>query len=90
MLDRFERLVPALQELGGRHARYGVRWEHFAVFGEALLQGLAELLGPVAFTPDLKAPWVEVYTSVVTAMHTAELDEVPELRPEMLAQRAGS
>jgi hemoglobin-like flavoprotein len=86
MLDRFERLQPALRELGERHARYGVRWDHFATFGEALLQGLAQLLGP-AFTPDLKAAWIEVYTTVVTAMHDEA--DAPELKPQMLAVRAG-
>lgn len=87
MLDRFERLQPALRELGQRHAGYGVRWEHFATFGEALLLGLSELLGP-NFTPDHKAAWVEVYTTVATAMHTAGMDEPPVLRSEELLASA--
>lgn len=86
MLGRFEHLRSALRELGERHTGYGVRWEHYATFGEALLHGLAELLGPAVFTPDLKAAWVEVYTTVATAMHEG-YEEVPELRPEMLAVR---
>lgn len=90
MLGRFEHLQPSLRELGERHASYGVRWPHYATFGEALLQGLAELLGPAVFTPDLKAAWVEVYTSVVTAMHEAdEAGEAQELHPTMLVSRAG-
>jgi hemoglobin-like flavoprotein len=88
MLDRFDRLRPALRELGERHAEYGVRWEHFATFGEALLLGLADLLG-TEFTPDHKAAWVEVYTTVATAMHSIKMDEVDHLSPELLPQQMG-
>ena len=36
-LDRLDRLVPAVQALGRRHAGYGVRDEHYAMVASALL-----------------------------------------------------
>jgi hemoglobin-like flavoprotein len=36
-LDKIEEIVPAVQDLGRRHGTYGVRDEHFAPVGEALL-----------------------------------------------------
>src|SRR5688572_13403050 len=36
-LDRLEQLVPAVQELGRRHAAYGVTDAHYGTVGSALL-----------------------------------------------------
>lgn len=42
-IERPERMVPYLMELGRRHARYGVQPENLAVMGRALLDTLAQL-----------------------------------------------
>ena len=59
-LSKPDALLPVVRALGARHGGYGVKAEHFAPIGSALLwtleKGLAE-----AFTPDVKAAWVEVY-----------------------------
>lgn len=59
-LDRPERLVPIIQGMALRHLGYGVRPEHYAAVGQALLwtleRGLAE-----AFTPQVRAAWTEAY-----------------------------
>jgi nitric oxide dioxygenase len=49
-LDRLDQIVPAVQALGRRHAGYGVRSEHDATVGAALLWTLEQGLGE-AFTP---------------------------------------
>src|SRR5262245_29124096 len=36
-LERFESLLPAVRTLGARHGQYGVRDEHYATVGSALL-----------------------------------------------------
>jgi hemoglobin-like flavoprotein len=59
-LSRLERITPAVQELGRRHVGYGVRDEHYATVGSALLWALERALGD-AFTPDVKAAWVSAY-----------------------------
>jgi len=55
-LPRLDRLVPVLEDLGRRHADYGVRDEHYETVGAALLWTLEKGLGS-AFTPAAKGAW---------------------------------
>jgi nitric oxide dioxygenase len=59
-LSKPDALLPAVRALGARHAGYGVTAEHFAPVGAALIWTLERGLGE-AFTPEVKAAWVEVY-----------------------------
>jgi nitric oxide dioxygenase len=66
-LDRMEELLAAAEELGRRHARYGVRDEHYSAFWAALLWTLEERLGP-AFTPEVREAWGAFYDLFATTM----------------------
>lgn len=66
-LDRLDRLIPVLQQLGARHVGYGVRDAHYATVGAALLDTLAGGLGD-AFTPETRAAWTEAYTLIAGTM----------------------
>ena len=66
-LERAEELLPALRELGARHGRYGVRTEHYATVGAALVQTLAEGLGE-AFTSEVGSAWIEMYDLISATM----------------------
>lgn len=66
-LDRLEDLLPLLRQLGQRHAAYGVRDEHYAVVGEALLWVLERQLGE-AYTPEVGEAWAATYALITTAM----------------------
>jgi methyl-accepting chemotaxis protein len=66
-------LVPALQGLARRHVSYGVRDEHYATVGSALLKTLEQGLG-AAFTPRVRASWAEVYGVMSTVMIAAAKD----------------
>jgi len=46
-LDKLETIVPAVQALGARHARYGVVDAHYDIVAAALLWTLERGLGPV-------------------------------------------
>jgi hemoglobin-like flavoprotein len=70
MLDRPRQLVPALQGLGRRHAGYGVREEHYATVGIALLLTLEAVLGE-RFTQEAQEAWVALYEIVATTMKNA-------------------
>ena len=74
-LDHLEQLVPVLQDLGRRHAGYGVADAHYDTVGEALLWTLEKALGR-AFTPELRLAWTTVYTLLATTMQEAAR-EVP-------------
>jgi hemoglobin-like flavoprotein len=69
-LDHLEQLVPAVQELGRRHANYGVTDTHYDIVRQALLWTLEKALGR-AFTPDLRTAWFAVYTLLATTMKEA-------------------
>jgi nitric oxide dioxygenase len=66
-LNDLEKILPAVQALGRRHAGYGVTAEHYQPVAEAFLWTLEYYLGE-AFTPELQAAWVEAYTILAGAM----------------------
>ncbi len=66
-LDRLDTLVPAVAALGERHRGYGVRHEHFATVGAALLWTLEQGLGP-AYTPAVREAWTVTYETLAAAM----------------------
>ena len=65
--DRPDDLLPMLAALGERHVAYGVRPEHYATVGEALLWTLDEGLGALR-TTEARDAWVATYEFVATAM----------------------
>jgi hemoglobin-like flavoprotein len=69
-LDRPEQLLPVVQDLGRRHAGYGVVDEHYAIVAEALLWTLQKGLAD-AFTPEVREAWIAVYTVLATTMQAA-------------------
>lgn len=69
-LDRLPQLVPVVQDLGRKHAGYGVRDEHYDTVGAALLWTLEQGLGS-DFTPETKAAWTEVYGILAGVMKEA-------------------
>jgi nitric oxide dioxygenase len=68
-LDRLDEIGPFLVKLGGRHAAYGVRAEHFDVGGEAVLWTLEQALGE-AFGPDTRAAWAAAWKVIADTMIT--------------------
>ena len=74
-LDRLDQIVPAVESLGSRHDRYGVRDSHYDTVGTALIWTLEKGLGD-AFTPQTREAWVEVYTLLASVMKGAASREV--------------
>ena len=69
-LDHLDRLVPVVQDLGRRHAGYGVTEAHYDTVGAALLWTLEKGLGS-AFTPEMKDAWATVYGLLASVMKDA-------------------
>ena len=69
-LDDLSALTPIVQDLGVRHARYGVQPEHYDTVGEALLWTLGQGLGE-KFTPEVRTAWTEVYCLLAQVMQDA-------------------
>ena len=66
-LDRAETILPAVRQLAQRHVGYGVKDEHYATVGQALIEALAAELGK-AFTADVRAAWQAAYALLSTVM----------------------
>ena len=69
-LDRLDQLVPVVENLGRRHAGYGVTDAHYDTVGSALLWTLQMGLGR-AFTAEVKDAWATVYGLLATTMKEA-------------------
>jgi hemoglobin-like flavoprotein len=69
-LDRLGELVPAVEELGRRHARYGVEDEHYDTVGAALLSTLRAGLGD-ALTREAEEAWALAYATLAGVMKRA-------------------
>lgn len=70
-LDRLEQIVPAVRALGARHGGYGVKEEHYATVGAALLWTLEKGLGP-EFTPAVREAWTSTYSLLANTMIEAQ------------------
>jgi hemoglobin-like flavoprotein len=62
-LTKLEAILPAASALAKRHVAYGVKAEHYAPVGAALLWTLERGLGP-EWTPDLAAAWTVAYATL--------------------------
>lgn len=69
-LDQLDSLVPVLQQLGRRHADYGVKPAHYRTVGSALLTTLALGLGE-EFTDPVREAWAGVYGLMTEVMTDA-------------------
>ncbi len=66
-LDKLERILPVIQDLGRRHVAYGAQPRHYEIVGEALLWTLERGLGD-GFTDEVREAWTSAYTLLSGAM----------------------
>ena len=84
LLDKPEVLLPVLRRLGERHDSYGVKGEHYATVGAALLRTLEQGLGE-AFTAEVREAWVAFYDLASRTMMAAAHTAMPLPRPISLS-----
>ena len=75
-LDSLETLTPAIEDLGRRHVRYGVRDAHYDSVGAALLWTLEQGLG-ARWTSEARDAWRAVYGLTAGVMQQAARDAAP-------------
>lgn len=66
-LSNLDRIVPAVQDLGVRHAGYGVTPDHYETVGSALLWTLEKGLGE-QFTDEVREAWTNAYVLLSSTM----------------------
>jgi hemoglobin-like flavoprotein len=72
-LDQLGEIVPAVQQLGRRHAQYGVEDEHYDTVGTALLSTLRAGLGD-ALSREAEEAWALAYTTLAGVMKQASAE----------------
>jgi nitric oxide dioxygenase len=75
-LHRPEAMLGTVRDLARRHAGYGVREEHYATVGAALLWTLEQGLGE-EFTPETRDAWAAAYGLLSGAMIQAAREGAP-------------
>jgi hemoglobin-like flavoprotein len=55
-----EKLIPAVQALGKRHAGYKVKPEHYSMVGTALIETFQDRLGS-QYTKEMRDSWLDAY-----------------------------
>lgn len=76
-LDALEQVVPVVQDLGKRHAGYGVQDAHYETVGAALLWTLETGLGD-AWNAEVRDAWATVYGIVSGVMIAASREAVAQ------------
>ncbi|MEM6473805.1 MAG: globin family protein [Planctomycetota bacterium] len=66
-LTKLEEIIPAVQDLGRRHVKYGVPDESYQTVGQALLWTLEQGLGD-AFTDEARDAWTVTYVTLSSVM----------------------
>jgi hemoglobin-like flavoprotein len=79
-LTNLDALVPVVRQLGARHVKYGVREEHYATVGSALLWTLEQGLGE-KFTPAVRDAWAAAYAMLAGVMQMGETEARDRLAP---------
>lgn len=69
-LSNLPAIVPAVQDLGKRHAKYGVQDKDYDTVAAALVWTLGQGLGET-FTPEVKDAWVSTYGVLAKTMKDA-------------------
>jgi hemoglobin-like flavoprotein len=69
-LTRLNDILPAVKQLGVRHAAYGVTDAHYDTVATALLWTLGQGLG-AAFTSDTREAWIAAYGLLASTMKEA-------------------
>ena len=72
-LERPIILLPTLYTVGAQHEKNGIQDHHYDIVGIALFDTLQRVLGE-AFTPEVKAAWVDAYRVIANVMKTAAAD----------------
>lgn len=69
-IDHIDQLVPVIEDMGRRHATYGVTDGHYATVGAALLSTLEQGLGS-HWTDDARTAWSDAYGLIAGVMQSA-------------------
>ena len=68
--DNIEKIQPALEEMGIRHAGYGAIAEHYGVVRDTLIETMADMAGDL-WDSDLEEAWAAALNAISSIMINA-------------------
>ena len=71
-LGRLDELVPVLQDLGHRHASYGVQSHHYETGGRALVTAVKAVSSEKEVLPEVLDAWRDAYSLISSVMLEAK------------------
>jgi hemoglobin-like flavoprotein len=74
-IDRLDRVVPVLWQMGKRHGGYGVEHRHYEMVREALLWALDQRLDG-GLSLDARAAWTLLFNLMAAAMEQAAAEGI--------------
>jgi nitric oxide dioxygenase len=80
-LETPDRLCREMRELGARHSSYGVRVDHYAPVGSALIWMFQHVLGS-RFTGEMEEAWLEAYAFISLEAERGSRESVPTERSD--------
>ena len=69
-LGRSNHVALGLHALGAKHVQYEIEPEHYAVFRYAMIDAIAEILGPETYTPRVANAWANTIEMMLKLMQT--------------------
>jgi hemoglobin-like flavoprotein len=75
-LEHPDELCSEMNALGARHRGYGVKVDHYAPLGSALIWMFQHTLGD-RFTPEMEEAWLEFYAFLSFEMERGSREPVP-------------
>ena len=75
-LEHPDELCREMRALGARHRGYGVKVDHYAPLGSALIWMFQHTLGD-RFTPEMEEAWLEFYAFLSFEMERGSREAVP-------------
>ncbi|WP_072803823.1 globin domain-containing protein [Rhodococcoides yunnanense] len=77
-LDKDERVVPFLEQLGRDHRKHGIDGSHFRAGGSALIAAFRNFVGNEVWTDEVESAWNDTLDLVCGSMaDAADSDELP-------------
>lgn len=76
VIDEPDQMHELVADLGKRHAAYGVKRKHYALFGKALLVAIERSLGEKTFNSTVKAAWANFFNIIAALAIEGAYDTV--------------
>ena len=73
-IDALENLTDTIERLANKHARTGVKPEHYPMVADAFMTAMVDVLGTEVVTDEVAKAWGEAYHFLAQTLQTREAE----------------